>query len=68
MVADTLSCPTRVIAVAAVTPTDVTTPHVNLHIAQARGCPGERRGGRIGEKSVTLLLPKNRPVQHTLEI
>jgi hypothetical protein len=29
---------------------------------------GGRRGGRIGEKSVLLLLPKNRPVQHTLEI
>jgi hypothetical protein len=28
----------------------------------------ERRGGRIGEKSVMLLLPKNRPVQHTFEI
>jgi hypothetical protein len=28
----------------------------------------ERRGGRIGEKSVTLILRKNRPVQHTFEI
>jgi hypothetical protein len=28
----------------------------------------ERRGGRIGEKTVMLLLPKNRPVQHTFEI
>jgi hypothetical protein len=28
----------------------------------------ERRGGRTGEKSVTLILRKNRPVQHTFEI
>jgi hypothetical protein len=28
----------------------------------------ERRGGRTGEKSVTLILQKNRPVQHTFEI
>jgi hypothetical protein len=28
----------------------------------------ERRGGRIGEKSVVLILRKNRPVQHTFEI
>jgi hypothetical protein len=30
--------------------------------------PFERRGGRIGEKSVTLILRKNRPVQYTFEI
>jgi predicted type IV restriction endonuclease len=28
----------------------------------------ERRGGRTGKKSVTLILRKNRPVQHTFEI
>jgi hypothetical protein len=28
----------------------------------------ERCGGRIGEKSVILILRKNRPVQHTFEI
>jgi hypothetical protein len=28
----------------------------------------ERRGGQTGEKSVTLILRKNRPVQHTFEI
>jgi hypothetical protein len=28
----------------------------------------ERRGGRIGEKSVVLILRKNRPVQHTFKI
>jgi hypothetical protein len=28
----------------------------------------ERRGGRIGEKSVLLILQKNRSVQHTFEI
>jgi hypothetical protein len=28
----------------------------------------ERRGGRIGEKSVVLILRKNRSVQHTFEI
>jgi hypothetical protein len=33
-----------------------------------QGPETERRGGRIGEKSVMLLLPKNRPVQHTFEI
>jgi hypothetical protein len=27
----------------------------------------ERRGGRIGEKSVVLILRKNRPVQHTFK-
>jgi hypothetical protein len=28
----------------------------------------ERRGGRIGEKSVVLILRKNRSVLHTFEI